>query len=190
MPTTASNAVVSDQPFINPSAQPTGLVVYLAEQELQAKPVETKSKKKKSSKSEKKHIKIARHDIPASASDITGPGDDTQEPIFQPVQASSSTTGQDRKSTSPSEHSSFSAAITSHTGQDKEFTGSMEQDTFPPASASNVEFTGAGSQAFQQAQEYRHPPKQDISDPEFSGDDDSNVEEGETILTSKIRLSI
>ena len=50
-----SYPVLSDKPFLNPSARPTGLVVYPAEQEVHVQKSETKTKKKshKSSKGEK-----------------------------------------------------------------------------------------------------------------------------------------
>ena len=146
--------------------------MYPAEQDLQTKPVETK--KKKSSKNDKpKRDKSSESDIPASASSIHGPRDDVQEPIFGLVQASISATGQEKKSTGSSDQSSLLPAAT---GQDAEFTGPIAQETFPPASASSA---GTGATSFLHEQAYRQSQEQDISDTEFSGEEFSNVEEGE-----------
>ena len=172
--------MLSDKPFINPSAWPTGPVVSSAEQEVHIKTVETKTKKKghKSSKGDKaKHDKVSKAiDTAATASDIPRPGDDLQEPIFQLVQSSShSTAGQERKSTGSSDQYTLCSAST---GQEKKVTGCMEQDIFPPGSAaSSFGFTGAGALSYSNGQEYRVLLDQNVSDSDFSGDEYSNIED-------------
>ena len=82
----SSDTVLSDKPFIDPSAWPTGPVVYPAEQDIKLAKTEAKSKKRshKSSKSDKLKDSVVI-DPPASAKSIPGPGDDMQEPVFKLV---------------------------------------------------------------------------------------------------------
>ena len=129
----SSHPVLSDKPFINPSARPTGPVVNPAEQDIKLAKAQAKSKKKShKSKSEKpKDTVIATP--PASATSIPGPGDDMQEPVFRPVSsAASSITGQDIKFTGPTAQTVSSV---SQTGQGTMDTGSSAQHDVSPNSA-------------------------------------------------------
>ena len=78
----SSHPVLSDQPFLNPSARATGPVGPLAEPDLPVRcESKTKKKSKKSSKSNKsKDIPVP--DQPAPASDFPEPGVLSQEPVF------------------------------------------------------------------------------------------------------------
>ena len=72
----SSHPVLSDQPFLNPSARPTGPVVNPAEQDCKVKLSEAKPKKKshKSSKVDKSKDTVVP-DQPVPAVNIPGPGD-------------------------------------------------------------------------------------------------------------------
>ena len=125
----SSHPMLSDKPFINPSARPTGPVVNPAEQDIKLTKTEAKSKKKshKSSKSEKPKDTVMT-DPPASAASIPGPGDDMQEPVFRPVSsAASSLTSQENTSSSPTAQAIFSV---SQTGQGTMHTGTYDSITW------------------------------------------------------------
>ena len=111
-----SHPVLSDKPFLISFAQPTGPVVYLAEQEVHVKTSETKTKKKshKSAKGEKvKHVT----ENPAPAADIPGSGDDLQEPIFQPVPSQERiSTGSSEQFMSPSTQTGQGPKDNGHSG--------------------------------------------------------------------------
>ena len=159
LPTTAST-LVSSQPFINPAAWHTGLVVPPAVQESVPKGGQSKPIKKapKSSKSDKAKPDFGPQTT-ASASpvlDILGSGDEIQEPVFQPLHASSTvtadmgfqstgpekTTGQEHTATGSS---SLFTKAPKHTGQESLSTGPFEPAPYPPATAaSNVSFAGPG----------------------------------------------
>ena len=101
-----THTLVSNQPFINPAAWLTGPVVSPAVQETYVKGGESKTKKKshKSSKSDRTKLDVGTHAAASSgpALDIPGPGDDMQEPVFQPIQiSSSSATCSELKATGP-----------------------------------------------------------------------------------------
>ena len=80
----SSHPVLSDKPFIYPSARPTGPVVNPAEQDNKVTKTDAKTKKKghKSKSGKAKDTVIA---TPAPASNIPGPDDAMQEPVFKPV---------------------------------------------------------------------------------------------------------
>ena len=167
--------MLSDKPFINPSARPTGPVVNLAEQDIKLTKAQTKSKKKShKSKSEKPKDTVVATP-PASAISIPGPGDDMREPVFRPVSsAASSITGPDIKVTGPAAQHVSSV---SQTGQGTMDTGSSAQYAGALNSAVSSEFTGTGTSTFPE-QDYRHPPVH-VSDDDFSDEDNSLAEEGE-----------
>ena len=100
--TVSSHPVLSDKPFIDPSARPTGLVVNPAEQDSKVTKTDAKPKKKghKSKSGKSKDTVIAP---PAPASNIPGPGDAMQEPVFKPVSSvDASLTGQASQATGQS----------------------------------------------------------------------------------------
>ena len=184
-----SHTLVSSQPFINLSARHTGPVVPPAEQDsLFKKGGESKSKQKahKPSKSDKARQDLGPQDTASSgpAVDIPGTGDDVQEPVFQPVQSAATAdrtfqstrselyTGQDKKSTG--ESARFTEAP-KRTGQESQSTGHFEPAPYPPASSPGVLFPGPGYGVSKT--EYRDLPQQELYD-EFSGEEDSIVEEG------------
>ena len=192
LPTTTST-LVSSQPFINPAAQHTSLVVPPAVQETVPKVGESKPIKKapKSSKCDKAKPNFGPQTTASAGPvlDIPGSGDDIQEPVFQPLHASSTvtadmglqstspeqTTGQEYKATGSS---SLFTKTTKHTGQESHSTGPFEPAPYPPATAaSSVSFAGPGYGVSDT--DHRDLPQQDISDAELSRDEDSAVEEGE-----------
>ena len=172
----SSHPVLSDKPFINPSARPTGPVVNPAEQDIKLTKTESKSKKKShKSKSEKPKDTVIAAPL-ASATSILGPGDDMQEPVFRPVSsAASSITGQDIKFTGPTAQTISSV---SQTGQGTMDTGSSAQYDVAPNSAVSSDFAGTGTRTFPE-QEYRDPPVHPASDNDFSDEDNSLAKEGD-----------
>ena len=175
----SSHPVLSDQPFLNSSARPTGPVVNLAEQDSKVKLTETKPKKKsrKSTKGDKSKETVVP-DQPVPASNIPGPGDFMQEPVFRPVSSvSSSSTGQKLTSTSPSEQTLPPA---SQPGPGNIATvPSSHQNIQLASTASANSFAGAGEITFPPEQDYRDSPEQQLSDEDFSDEDFSGAEEGE-----------
>ena len=173
----SSHPVLSDKPFINPSARLTGPVVNPAEQDVKLTKAQTKSKKKShKSKSEKPKDTVVATPL-ASTTSIPGPGDDMQEPVFRPVSsAASSITSQDIKFTNPAAQNVSSV---SQTGQGTLDNGSSAQYAGAPSSALSSEFTcaGTGTSTFPE-QDYRDPPVH-VSDDDFSNEDNSLAEEGE-----------
>ena len=168
----SSHPVLSDQLFINPSARPTGPVVYPAEQDVKLTKTGPKAKKKshKSSMMEKSKDTVVIDPVPASS--IPGPGDDMQEPVFRPVVSdSSSFTGQEVKSTGPVSQTVSSA---SQTGQGSLYTGHSVHYSMAPTFTTASDSAGAMAHP---GQEYRDPPEHPISDEDFS--DEDNSEEGE-----------
>ena len=188
----SSHPVLSDNPFINLSARPTGPVVNSAEQDVKLTKTESKPKKKshKSSKSEKTKAPINIHP-PASVASIPGPGDDMQEPVFRPVSsAASSLTGQESKSAG-----SIAQAVTSvsQTGQGTMHTGTSTQYDVAPNSTVSDDSAIAGARAYlpYHEQEYRDPPVHSFSGDDFSDENNSVAEEDEVSsdnLESKSRL--
>ena len=154
---------LSDQPFLNPSARATGPVGPLAEQDIS---VRCESKTKKKSKKSK--------DIPVSApaSDIPGPGDFSQEPVFRPVSSVATTTGRSGASTGTVEQ-----AIPPQPGPEKLATGPPSQPSTQTATASSVVLTGSGGVSFLPEQAYRNPPGQELSEEENSEAELSGGEE-------------
>ena len=175
----SSHPVLSDQPFLNPSARPTGPVVNPAEQESKVKLCEIKPKKKsrKSTKGDKSKDTVVP-DQPVSAANIPGPGDCMQEPLFRPVSSvSSSATGQKLTSTGPSEQALPPA---SQPGPGKIASVPLSHQNIQPASTASVNsFAGAGDITFPPEQDYRDPPEQQLSDEDFSDEDFSGAVEGE-----------
>ena len=168
----SSHPVLSDKPFINPSARPTGPVVYPAEQDIKLTKSDAKSKKKSHKSKSEKPKDTAIIDPLASAKSIP-----MQEPVFRPVSsASSSVTGQELKSTGTAAQAVSSV---SHTGQGTIDTGHSAQFNIAPASA--VSSDSAGAMAYPE-QEYRDPPEHPVSDEDFSDEDHSLAEEGEVSL--------
>ena len=167
--TVSAHPVLSDKPFIDPSARPTGPVVNPAEQDL--KVTKTDAKKKKASKPKTVKAKSTISAQPVPASTIPGPGDAVQEPVFQPVSSfDTSLTDQTVQATGQSVSRVSSGPQTVHesfvTGPD------VGYDVAPSSLA------GAGSNPLPE-QVYRDPPVQDISDDGLSDEDNSLVEEGE-----------
>ena len=158
----SSHPVLSDQPFLNPSARTTGPVGPLAEQDIRVRP-ESKPKKKsnKSAKSNKsKDIPVPEQ--PAPVSDIPGPGDSSQEPVFRPV-SSVSTTGRSGASTGTVEQS---VPPVQQPVPERLDTGPLNQPPAQTASASGL--TGSGDVSFLPEQPYRNPPEQQLSEEENS----------------------
>ena len=167
--TVSAHPVLSDKPFIDPSARPTGPVVNPAEQDL--KVTKTDAKKKKASKPKTVKAKSTSSAQPVPASTIPGPGDAVQEPVFQPVSSfDTSLADQTVQATGQSASRISSGPQAVHesfvTGPD------VEYDVAPSSLA------GAGSNPLPE-QVYRDPPVQDISDDGLSDEDNSLVEEGE-----------
>ena len=176
--TLPSHSMVSAQPFINPSARHTGLVVLPADR---GSDMGVKSKPQllvhKSSVSDKA-VPDSGPQVSLTGSPvlIPGPGDDPQEPIFQPVQPS-----QESFSTrlDPVDSKQDSTGPTSsvpkgqkRTGQDIPATGRIESAPYPPAAASGASFIMSDSS-------YRDLPPQELYE-ELSGDEEgSATEEGE-----------
>ena len=175
----SSHPLLSDQPFLNPSAQPTGPVVNPAEQDSKIKLSEPKPKKKsrKSTKGDKSKDTVVP-DQPVPASSIPGPGDFMQEPVFRPVSSvSSSATSQQLTSTGPSEQT---LPLASQPGPGNIVTvPSSHQNIQPTSTAAANSFAGAGDITFPPEQDYRDPPEQQLSDEDFSDEDFSGAEEGE-----------
>ena len=147
--TVSSHPVLSDMPFIDPSARPTGPVVNPAEQDSKVTNTDAKQKKKghKSKSGKSKDTVIAP---PAHASHIPGPGDAMQEPVFRPVSSvDASLTGQASQATG---QSAPIVSAVSQTGPETLDTGSAVQYDVAPSS-----LAGAGSRTFPE-QEYRDPP--------------------------------
>ena len=166
--------MLSDKPFINPSARPTGLVVNPAEQDIKLTKTEaiSKTKSHKSSKSENPKDTVMI-EPPASAASIPGPADDMQEPIFRLVSsAASSLTSQENKSTGLTAQAIFSV---SQTGQGTKHTSTSAQYDVAPNSA--VSSDSAGARTYPD-QEYRDPQVHPVSDDDFSDEDNSLAEEG------------
>ena len=181
---------MSSQPFINLSALHTGPVVSPADQDsVFNKGGESKSKLKahKPCKSDKATPDFGSQDTASSgpAFDIPGLGNDVQEPVFQPVQPTSTAdgalqstgsevyTGQDQRST---RKSAMFTKAPKRSGQESQSTGHFEPAPYPPAASSSVPFAGSGFGVSEK--EYRDLPQQELYD-EFSGEEDSTVEEGE-----------
>ena len=153
LPTTASTLVLS-QPFINPAARHTDLVEPPAVQELVPKGGESKPIKKapKSAKSVKAKLDFGTQTTTSAGPvlDIPGSGDEIQEPVFQPLHASSTvtanmgfqSTGQEQTATGSS---SLFTKAPKHTGQESLSTGPFEPAPYPPATAtSHVSFAAPG----------------------------------------------
>ena len=167
----SSHPVLSDQPFLNPSARTTGPIGPLAEQDISVRP-ESKPKKKsnKSAKSSKsKDIPVPEQ--PAPVSDIPGPGDFSQEPVFQPV-SSVSTTGRSGASTGTVAQS---VPPVQQPGPERLDTGPLNQPPAHTASASGL--TGSGDVSFLPEQSCRNPPEQQLSEEENSEAELSGGEE-------------
>ena len=168
--TVSSHPVLSDMPFIDPSARPTGPVVNPAEQDSKVTKTDAKQKKKghKSKSGKSKDTVIAP---PAPASHIPGPGDAMQEPVFRPISSVDvSLTGQASQATG---QSAPIVSAVSQTSPETLDTGSAVQYDVAPSS-----LAGAGSRTFPE-QEYRDPPVHTVSDEELSEEDNSLPEEGE-----------
>ena len=173
----SSHPVLSDQPFLNPSARATGPVGPLAEPDLPVRcESKTKKKSKKSSKSNKsKDIPVP--DQPAPASDFPEPGVLSQEPVFRPVSSVAASTGRSSASSGTVEQS---APPVPQPGPEKLATGPPSQPATETVTASSVAFTGSGGVFFIPEQAYRNTPglelsEEDNSEPELSGGE----EEGE-----------
>ena len=173
----SSHPVLSDQPFLNPSARATGPVGPLAEPDLPVRcESKTKKKSKKSSKSNKsKDIPVP--DQPAPASDFPEPGVLSQEPVFRPVSSVAASTGRSSASTGTVEQS---APPVPQPGPEKLATGPPSQPATETVTASSVAFTGSGGVSFIPEQAYRNTPglelsEEDNSEAELSGGE----EEGE-----------
>ena len=168
----SSHPVLSDKPFIDPSARPTGPVVNLADQDLKVTKTDVKPKKK-SHKSKTVKSKEVVSSSPVPASHIPGPGDDMQEPVFMPVSSV------DKPVTQPVQITGQSAigSTASQTSPDAFSTGQPQQD-FVPSSGLSSTLTGSGAMTLPE-QAYRDPPVQAFSDDELSDEDNSVVEEGE-----------
>ena len=192
LPTTAS-ALISSQPFINPAARHTGSESAPAVHETLpkkggvSKPIK---KTQKSSRSDKVKPDLGPQATASSGPvlDIPGSGDDIQEPVFQPMHASSTatvdmgfqstgseqTTGPEHKTTGST---SLFTQVPKSAGPERHSTGLFDPAPCPPAAAaSSVSF--AGPDYGMSDTEYRDLPQQDISDAELSGDEESAVEEG------------
>ena len=170
----SSHPVLSDQPFLNPSARTTGPVDPSVEQDISVRS-ETKAKKKskKSSKSNKsKDIPVPEQ--PAPAINIPGPGDFSQEPVFRPVSSVSATTGRSGASTGAVEQSVPPA---SQPGPERLDTGPSNQHSAATAAASSAVLTGSGDVSFLPDQSYRNPPEQQLSEEENSEAELSGGEE-------------
>ena len=136
LPSTTS-ALISSKPFINPAVWHTGLVVPVAVQEtLPKKGDESKPIKKtqKSSKSDKAKLDLGRQSIASSGPvlDIPSSGDDTQEPVFQPMHGSTTATvGMDFQSTSSEQTTSPEHKTTSSTSLFTQVPKSTQVDILP-----------------------------------------------------------
>ena len=182
-----SHSVVSSQPFIDPAARHTGLVVPPAVQEDFYKgEAKTKKKKQKSSKKDKT-VPDSKDSVSSLAvKSAPGPGVyDMPEPVFQPVQ--------------------FSVSVAKpgslRTGSEEVFTGATGQGTSSSSTAVvGQQVTGFGAPTGQSASHtgqderahlstgpshdfpdtaYRDLSFQDVSDTELTGDEGSVAEEGE-----------
>ena len=143
----------------------------MAEQDIS---VRSESKaKKKSNKS--KDIPVPEQ--PAPASNIPGPGDFSQEPVFRPVSSVSTTTGRSGASTGTVEQS---VPPVPQPGPERLDTGPSNQPSAQTASDSSAVLTGSGDVSFLPEQSYRNPPEQQLSEEENSEADLSGgAEEGE-----------
>ena len=170
----SSHPVLSDQPFLNPSARATGPVGPLAEQDLPVRcESKTKKKSKKSSKSNKsKDIPVP--DQPAPASDIPDPGVLSQEPVFRPVSSVATSTGRSGASTGTVEQA---VPPVPQPGPEKLATGPTSQPATETATASSVAFTGSGGVSFLPEQAYRNTPGQELSEEDNSEAELSGGEE-------------
>ena len=168
----------SSELFINPSARHTGSVVLPADR-VSDMVVESKPQPRvhKSSMSDKA-IPDSGPQVSLTGSPvlIPGPGDDPQEPIFQPVQPAEESfsifepsTGQKQHSTGPTPSVSRSQK---RTGQDMPSTGRIEPAPYPPAAASGASYRVSDPS-------YRDLPPQELYE-ELSGEEEeSATEEGE-----------
>ena len=165
----SSHPVLSDQPFLHPSAQATGPVGPPAELD-QSVRAETKPKKKsKKSKSDKiKDIPLPVQ--PAPAPKIPGPGDFMQEPVFKPV------------SSKPDQATSATASSqplhpVSQTGPEEDI---VTGPTLPAHAVSTSSSTFAGSgDVFLTEHSYRDSADLQVSEEEQSEAEFSGEEEGE-----------
>ena len=168
--TVSAHPVLSDKPFIDPSARPTGPVVNPTEQDLKVTKTDA-TKKKKASKPKTVKAKSTSSAQPVPASTIPGPGDAVQEPVFQPV--SSFDTSLADQTVQATGQSAPRASAVSQTGHETFVTGpDVGYDVAPSSLA------GAGSNPLPE-QDYRDLPVQNISDDGLSDEDNSLVEEGE-----------
>ena len=172
---TSAHPVISEKPFINPSAWPTGPVGNPADQGISVAKSDVKPKKK-SHKSKTVKSKEVASSSPVPASHIPGPGDETQELVFMPVSAvDTSATGQTVQSAGPTGPIMPTAP---QTGPDFVNTGPSPHDV-PPNAGFSSSLAGAGPMKLPDPQ-YRDSLVQALSDyDELSGDDNSIVEEGE-----------
>ena len=135
---------------------------------------ESKTKKSKKSSKSNKSKDIPVPDQPAPASDIPGPGDFSQEPVFQPVSSVATATGRSGASTGTVEQS---VPPVPQPGPEKLATGPPSKPSAPTAAASSVVLTGSGGVSFLPEQSYRNPPEQQLSEEENSEAELSGGEE-------------
>ena len=113
-------------------------------------------------------------DQPAPASDIPGPGDFSQEPVFRPVSSVATTTGRSGASTGTVEQS---VPPVPQPGPEKLATGPPSQPSAQTAAVSSAVLTGSGGVSFLPEQAYRNPPEQQLSEEENSEAELSGGEE-------------
>ena len=167
-------AMVSSQPFINPSVHHTGPVVVPADKgsgttfDYHA-PVVVNKRIMSAKAFPDPGPRISHAGAPVL---IPGSGDESQEPIFQPVQPEESMpTGLEplKKPSVAFSQSSLSKSQ-KRTGQDSSSTGHVEPAPYPPAPGASLGLSD---------QTYRDLPQQELYE-ELSGEEsDSNFEEGE-----------
>ena len=170
--TLPSHSMVSTQPFVNPSARHTGSVVLPADR-VSDMGVESKPQPRvhKSSMSDKAMPDSdPQVSLTGSPVFIPGPGDDPQEPIFQPVQpAEESFATRFEPSTDQKQHSTGPTPSVSRsqkrTGQDVPSTGRIEPAPYPPASGASFIVSDPS---------YRDLPPQELYE-ELSGEEEESA---------------
>ena len=110
----------------------------------------------------------------APASDIPGPGDFSQEPVFRPVSSVATATGRSGASTGTIEQS---VPPVPQPGPEKLATGPPNQPSAQTAAASSAVLTGSGGISFLPEQSYRNPPEQQLLEEENSEAELSGGEE-------------